>query len=212
MFVEKASKYLLLIALLAIPSLTESFTFQFRKVLKIKFSRPYKGPEMVVEVIGADLNKRANRFFDFWSEPDTYVRVHHGRVDRQTQIEGNNYQPRYLWQTKIPHKKKFGLHFHVLDANVFERDQMMGRAFIDVEKLEKMLETGNPCLLSLGNNIGTLKVRLSHPPENLKELGTLRSSKKSLEKVLAENAEASEIWPKILAQNGLGEKSTETLS
>jgi hypothetical protein len=203
MFAQKASKYLLLIALLAIPFLAEPRHLQFWKIWK--FSRPYTGPEMVVEIIGADLNKRANRFFDSWSQPDIFVRVHHDNVDRETQIEGNTYQPRFLWKTKIPHKKKFGLHFHVMEANVFERDQVMGRAFIDVEKLEEMLETGKPNLMSVGNNIGTLKIRLTYPPSNLKELGTFTSSRKSLEKVLAEDTAKEE----ILAKDPSGKNAIE---
>ena len=44
-------------------ALTLFSLFNFKEIW---LKRPYNGPEVVVEIIGADLNPRANRFFDRW--------------------------------------------------------------------------------------------------------------------------------------------------
>ncbi len=140
---------------------------------EIWIKRPYEGPEFVIEVIGVDLNPRANRFLDKWTRPDTYVTVEHGEVERRrTQIEGNNYQPRFLWKTKMPHDKAMGLRFEVFDANVLNDDEAVGRAFLDAGAVKAMMKTGKSRVLSLGENIGVLKVVVTPLP---KELTTERS-------------------------------------
>ena len=98
-----------------------------------------------------------------------YVIVEHGETDRRTQIEGNTYQPRFLWKTKMPFYKTMGMRFEVNDANVLKEDEVMGRAFIDIEDIAAMMKTGEPGLLSLGENIGVLKVVVTHPPADLRE-------------------------------------------
>lgn len=137
--------------------------------MAVWFQRPYDGPEIIVEIIGADMNLRANRFFDYWSKPDIMVTFHHGDVDEQTQIEGNTYQPRFLYKTKIPFRPKFGIRFHVMEANVLAGNEVMGRAFIDKEQIAELLESGEPVLLSVGENIGVIMIRLEYLPKQLKQ-------------------------------------------
>lgn len=84
----------------------------------------------------------------------------HGESDRSTQIEGNTYTPRFLWKTKMPFNENMGLHFHVMEANVVKGNDVMGRAFIDKEQIQEMLEEGGSFLLSVGENIGVIKVRI----------------------------------------------------
>lgn len=160
----KASHLLLILAAIAIVGSANGITFNF---LAVWFKRPYKGPQIVVEIIGADMNIRGNRFFDFWSKPDSYVTCYHGDADRRTQIEGNTYNPRFVWQAKMPYKSKHGFHFELMEANVIKGDNVMGRAFLDTKQVEEMIKSGEPALLSMGENIGKLKVQLSHLPQNL---------------------------------------------
>ena len=133
------------------------------------FKRPYTGPEIVVEIIGADMNLRANRFFDYWSKPDIMVTFHHNDVDEQTQVEANTYQPRFLYKTKIPFHKKYGIRFHVMEANFLSGHEVMGRAFIDKEEIAELLESGEPRLLSVGENIGVIMIRLEFLPKQVKQ-------------------------------------------
>lgn len=65
------------------------------------YLRPYKGPECVVEIIGADLNEKSNSNFDRFSKPDISVEVCHNKRTRKTQTEGNSFTPRYLWSAKV---------------------------------------------------------------------------------------------------------------
>lgn len=51
---------------------------------------------------------------------------------------------------------------------VFEANHVIGRAFIGPLEAEKMIQTKEPAVLSLGYGIGSLKVRLALPPTNLK--------------------------------------------
>ena len=137
-------------------------------------NRPYNGPEIVVEIIGVDLNHRANRFLDRWSRPDTHVTIEHGQTERhRTQVEGNTYQPRFLWKTKMRFYKTMGMRFLVSDANVMREDDVVGRAFIDSDRIADMMRTGEPGLLSLGENIGIMKIVVTLPPSDLKEKGAL---------------------------------------
>lgn len=45
----------------------------------------------------------------------------------------------------------------------------MGRAFIDKEQITALLNSGQPALLSLGENIGVVMIRLFYLPKQLKE-------------------------------------------
>lgn len=174
----RSSRILIAAALASLMAIVEPRTLNF---MAVWFQRPYNGPEIVVEIVGADMNERANRFFDYWSKPDIFVTVMHGESDRSTQIEGNTYLPRFLWKTKIPFNENMGLHFHVMEANVVKGNDVMGRAFIDKEQIQEMLEEGGSFLLSVGENIGVIKVNISHPPADLKIHGPFSSSTKRLE-------------------------------
>jgi hypothetical protein len=165
-FTMRNGGILFIVAAFACLSKVDCKTFDF---VSVWFQRPYNGPEIIVEVIGADMNQRANRFFDYWSKPDIMVTFHHGDHDEHTQIEGNTFQPRFLYKTKIPYRPKYGLHFHVMEANVLKGNQVMGRAFIDKEQITALLNSGQPALLSLGENIGVVMIRLFYLPKQLKE-------------------------------------------
>eukprot|EP01083_Nonionella_stella_P048807 130291_1 len=150
-----------IVAILAVILGNSAGAISIHSIVNLKeiwLKRPYAGPEVVIEIVGADLNRRANRFFDRWSSPDTFITVHHCETERHSQIDGNTYQPRYLWKTKMPFCKTMGMRFVVKDANVLQEDQVIGRAFIDFERIKEMMDTGEPGLLSLGENIGVLKI------------------------------------------------------
>lgn len=179
----KAYTLVLIVAILGVSmgSAAPLSVFSFLNIKAIWFKRPYYGPEVVIEIIGADMNNRANRLFDYWTSPDTFVSIQHGDTERHTQIEGNTYQPRFLWKTKMPYRKSKGFHFHVMEANVIRGNAVMGRAFIDTDKIAEMMRTKESGLLSLGENIGVLKIVVSPPPEDLKERGVFSSTVKRLD-------------------------------
>lgn len=130
------------------------------------------GPEIIVEVIGADMNVKANTFFDNWSKPDIMVSFHRGSTDEKTQIEANTYNPRFFYRVKIPYDPKAGLNFKVMEADVINPgNKEMGRAFIDTEKITELLDSGKPALLSIGENVGVVMIRLHHLPKETKGKG-----------------------------------------
>mmetsp|Transcript_4949 Transcript_4949/g.10931 ORF Transcript_4949/g.10931 Transcript_4949/m.10931 type:complete len:195 (-) Transcript_4949:214-798(-) len=186
-YTMKAFTIILLIALLiAAPQPLHASIFQIKSIADIKailFTRPDTGPQVVVEIVGADLNHRANRFFDRWSRPDVYTLIHHGSVDRQTQVEGNTDEPRFLFKTKMPFDKTMGLRFVVKEADVLKGDSVIGRAFIDKGRIKEMMESEESALLSLGENIGIVKIRVTKPPAELKHTGcfTLNPKVKKLD-------------------------------
>eukprot|EP00579_Thalassiosira_antarctica_P018295 CAMPEP_0201949084 /NCGR_PEP_ID=MMETSP0903-20130614/55794_1 /ASSEMBLY_ACC=CAM_ASM_000552 /TAXON_ID=420261 /ORGANISM="Thalassiosira antarctica, Strain CCMP982" /LENGTH=127 /DNA_ID=CAMNT_0048492283 /DNA_START=316 /DNA_END=699 /DNA_ORIENTATION=- len=51
-----------------------------------------------------------------------------------------------------------GMRFLVSDANVLRGDDVVGRAYIDSDRIAEMMRTGEPGLLSLGENIGIMKI------------------------------------------------------
>jgi len=145
-----------------------------RMELNFWLQRPYWTWDSRWEIIGVDLNNRANRFLDRWSRPDTFVTIEHGQTERHiTQVEGNTYQPRFLWKTKMRFYKTMGIRFLVSDANVLRGDDVVGRAFIDTDRIADMMRTGEPGLLSLGENIGIMKIVVTLPASDLKEKGVL---------------------------------------
>ena len=146
--------------------LSESRTFD---VFSVWFKRPYKGPECVVEVIGADLDEKANKQFDAWSKPDVMVKCTHDRWDRSTQIEGNTLKPRFVWQAKMPWKKEKGFDFTVYDANVLIGNSVMGRCFISAKKAKEIINSEKSLLLNIGDGVGTLKINMSKCPVTLKK-------------------------------------------
>ena len=136
-------------------------------VMAVWFKRPYKGPQCVVEVVGADLSEISNKRFDLFSKPDIIVKCSHGKWDRKTQIEGNTFKPRFLWQAKMPFKKEKGSGFTVFDANVLQGDQVIGRAYIGAAKARELIKNNASTMLNVGDGIGVLKVKISKPPKNL---------------------------------------------
>jgi hypothetical protein len=134
------------------------------------FKRPYKGPECVLEIIGADLEERSNSNFDHWSKPDIPVDCRHGKAHRKTQIEGNTLRPRFLYSAKLPYRSVRVFFFTVYDTNVVKSNEVIGRCFIGPLRAEKMIQTNEPALLSLGDGIGTVKVKLSLPAAELKTM------------------------------------------
>jgi hypothetical protein len=146
--------------------LSEARTFD---VFSVWLKRPYKGPECVVEVVGVDLDEKANKRFDRWSKPDVMVTCTHDRWDRSTQIEGNTLKPRFVWQAKMPWKKEKGFDFTVYDANVLIGNSVMGRTFISAKKAREIINSDKSVLLSVGEGVGTLKINMFRTPVSLKK-------------------------------------------
>lgn len=99
------------------------------------------------------------------------VECKHSRWERNTQIEGNTLSPRFVWKAKIPHKKSRGFIFTVYDVNVIDRNYVIGRAFLPASEAIKLMnaESGGFRVMSLGEGIGQMKVRISKTPKNLKK-------------------------------------------
>ena len=168
-FNTKPKTILLLLAVFMIFENANSRTFDFKSVW---FSRPYKGPVVAIELVGADICPGVNRHFDRWSKPDCYITCSHGRCKRKTQIEGNTYSPRFLWQGKFPYKSNLGFHFQVFEANVIKGSSVVGRAFLTAAQANEAIKSEKPVLLSIGDNIGEIKVQLSRPAVNYTKLDT----------------------------------------
>lgn len=98
------------------------------------------------------------------------VECKHSRWERNTQIEGNTLNPRFVWKAKIPHKKSRGFIFTVYDVNVIDRNHVIGRAFLPASEAIKLMNAGGDFrVMSLGEGIGQMKVRISKTPKNLKK-------------------------------------------
>ena len=69
-------------------------------------------------------------------------------------------KPHTLVNFKLPYKEDRGFIFNVLECNVIEGDEVMGRAFIPAEQAKRMMEHESSCLLSIGQNIGCIKVKV----------------------------------------------------
>jgi len=83
----------------------------------------------------------------------------------------------------MPYDKSMGLRFVVKEADLLQGDSVIGRAFIDKGRIKEMMESGESALLSLGENIGILKIRVTKPPAELKHTGyfTLNPKVKKLD-------------------------------
>jgi hypothetical protein len=160
----KSSLTALLLVVATIAQTCESRTFNF---FAVWFKRPYKGPQCVVEVVGADLDPVSNKRFDCWSKPDILVECRHARWMRKTPIEGNTFKPRWLWQAKMPHKAKRGFGFTVYDVNVLKGNEVIGRSFISAKEANKLKATDGSKVMSLGDGIGSIKVNISKVPKQL---------------------------------------------
>ena len=161
---QKTSVSILLIVLALIAQTCESRTFNF---VAVWFKRPYKGPQCVVEVVGADLDPISNQRFDSWSKPDVLVECRHSSWTRKTPIEGNTCKPRWLWQTKMPHKAKKGFGFTVYDVNVLKGNEVIGRAFISANEANQLKATDGSKVLTLGDGIGTIRVNICKVPMSI---------------------------------------------
>jgi len=59
-----------------------------------------------------------------------------------------------------------GMRFVVKEADVLQGDSVIGRAFIDTERIKELMDSEESALLSLGEDIGILKIRVTKlPPE-----------------------------------------------
>ena len=157
------------VTFLLIACAIQSIESRTLNVFAVWFKRPYKGPECVVEVIGADLDEKANQRFDMWSKPDVMVKCSHGRWDRSTQIEGNTYKPRFVWQAKMPWKKEKGFDFTVYDANVLLGNEVMGRTFVNAKRARELINSEKSAILSIGEGVGFLKINMFKTPVTLKK-------------------------------------------
>jgi len=164
----KSSVQLVTLCLLALlqVNLVQSWT---TKIVNVWLRRPYRGPECVVEIVGIDLDETANRRFDMWTKPDVQVICRHNGKKRSTQIEGNTYRPRFLWQAKIPWNKKKGFGFTVYDTNVLKENEVIGRTFINAEKANELIESEEPAVMKIGDGVGSIMINLYETPEFLKE-------------------------------------------
>mmetsp|Transcript_48948 Transcript_48948/g.72770 ORF Transcript_48948/g.72770 Transcript_48948/m.72770 type:complete len:171 (-) Transcript_48948:486-998(-) len=152
--------FLLFCSILA--SLGEARTFRFGTVW---FKRPYKGPQCVVEIVGADIAVLPNSDFDRWSKPDIMVECKHSNGKRDTQIEPNTFRPRFLFTAKMPYESDRGFCFTVYDVNVVESNEVIGRCFISSKQAKESIKSDSGILLSIGDGIGTLKVKISSAPQ-----------------------------------------------
>ena len=104
-----------------------------------------------------------------WTKPDVQVICRHNGKMRSTQIEGNTYRPRFLWQAKIPWNKKKGFGFTVYDTNVFKENEVIGRTFISAKKANTLIKSEEPAVLKIGDGVGFIKINLFKTPVDLKK-------------------------------------------
>ena len=116
--------------------------------------------ECVVDIVGADLQIRSNNHLDRFSRPDVQVTCLHGKAKRTTQTESNCYDPRFLFRSKMPYYYNEGFAFTVLDVDRINGNEVIGRCYVDPQTAETVMKEKKPLLLSLGDGIGVLKVRL----------------------------------------------------
>lgn len=135
------------------------------------FERPYDGPECVVSVLQVDLVEGPNRHFDLFSKPDVSVECRHNKKVERTQVINNSHHPIFLWATKMPFHKKGGFLFTVHENNVILPDHVMGRAFITHDEAAQHMKNGDVPSLSIGENIGTIRVKLVAAPTHVKKEG-----------------------------------------
>lgn len=150
-------------------------------VMNIWFNRQRRiqssnGQQCIIEIIGADLNSTSNERFDLWSKPDVCVICRHHRSERKTPVEGNTYNPRFFYCTKIPFCASEGFDFTVYDVNVLKGDNVIGRAFLGAERVKEIVKTGQKrvwgsggggtAILGLGDGVGVLKVRVEMIPKS----------------------------------------------
>mmetsp|Transcript_37446 Transcript_37446/g.48195 ORF Transcript_37446/g.48195 Transcript_37446/m.48195 type:complete len:200 (-) Transcript_37446:154-753(-) len=164
---QKSFAILMMLMVTVLP-IIESHTFNIYYGWFSKVPSNYKGPECIIEVIGADLDETANKCYDKFSKPDVMVKCIHDKWDRTTHCEGNTYNPRFVWQAKMPWKKSKGFEFVVSDANVLARNNIIGRAFVSAEKAKELINREDSAILNLGDGVGYLKINMRKAPDSLK--------------------------------------------
>ena len=60
----------------------------------------------------------------------------------------------------MPYYTTEGFSFTVLDADPINGDDVIGRCYVDPQQAKTVMENQSPLLLSLGDGIGVLKVRI----------------------------------------------------
>mmetsp|Transcript_95504 Transcript_95504/g.179719 ORF Transcript_95504/g.179719 Transcript_95504/m.179719 type:complete len:205 (+) Transcript_95504:1-615(+) len=123
----------------------------------------YKGPVIVIDIIGADLEVRAIKDLERWGKPDTLVKVHHGRRSFKTEIESSSYYPRYHGQGKLPYCPKSAVCFTLYEVDIMGFNQVVGRACVSKAQVLAASTTKKNLVLSLGDGVGTLKVQIWGP-------------------------------------------------
>ena len=155
--------FLIVVALAIIFPPCEAFTMKF---LTVWFKHPYRGSQCVLHVVGADLDPVASDV-DQWSKPDVLVECRHCRWKNKTPIEANTFKPRWLYQTKMPHKTRKGFGFTVYDANVMKENIVLGKAFLSAKDANELKASNGSKVLSLGEGVGSIKVSITKVPKKL---------------------------------------------
>ena len=125
----------------------------------------------LVDIVSADLCQGANHQFDRFTKPDCKVTCLHGGKKRCTPTENNNYHPQWLFRSKMPYYTAEGFTFTVWDDDPINGDDVIGRCHVDPAQVREIMmqsqtssEQQSPLLLSLGDGIGVLKVRIQKAP------------------------------------------------
>ena len=127
------------------------------------FDRLKGGNECTVEIFSAELTIEPNDF-DYFSKPDCYVKVKHHNCERETACELNTFHPRFMFSTRMPSRTKNGkgkgFTFSIFEHNALTEDHIMGRAHITAEKAERIMLNEEKLVLSLGEGIGHIQIRI----------------------------------------------------
>lgn len=149
------------------------------------FDRFKGGNECTVEIFGADLTTEPNDF-DLFSKPDCYVKVRHHNCERDTACEENTFHPRFMFSTRMPLKtnngRGKGFTFSMFEYNALTENQIMGRAHITAEKAEQIMLNEEKMILSIGEGIGEIQIRIKRldpflGPRSIVDLAATPSSK-----------------------------------
>ncbi len=117
-----------------------------------------------IEILGADLDKEANKCLcDLFSKPDPMVKIKHHGFHRMTGVERDTFQPRFMWKSRMPlfEKKGEGFSIDMVDHDRLGRDEVIGRAYLNAEKVSGMLKSNKPEKISLGEGIGSIYVKIT---------------------------------------------------
>uniref|UniRef100_A0A7S0HMQ7 C2 domain-containing protein n=1 Tax=Phaeocystis antarctica TaxID=33657 RepID=A0A7S0HMQ7_9EUKA len=131
-----------------------------------------RGPCCILEIGGCELVEAANQGFD-WKDPfggiisdgrpDLRVTWTHGSTSGETQTENNTYHAVWMSSLKIPFDEKKGFVFQVVDVDLLNGNDVIGRCYCSNEDAREAMRTDEPLVLSLGESIGKLKVSMHGP-------------------------------------------------